>query len=70
MKGGLMSHGASLVDSDRGIAIYVDKIVKGTKPADLPVEQQTKFELVINRVTTASSNGAFSFSFSDVPANN
>jgi len=46
--GGLMAYAASIVDAWRRLATYVDRIIKGAKPTDLPVEQATKFQMIVN----------------------
>ena len=52
--GGLISYGPNRPDQYRRTAIYIDKILRGAKPADLPVEQPTKFELIVNRKTATA----------------
>jgi putative ABC transport system substrate-binding protein len=49
--GGLLSYAPSNIDRSRSTAVYVDKILRGAKPTDLPVEEPTKFELIINNKT-------------------
>jgi putative ABC transport system substrate-binding protein len=61
--GGLLSYSADLVDLCRRSAVYIDKILKGAKPADLPVEQPTRFELAINNKTAKAIGLAIPESF-------
>ena len=56
IEGGMMSYGPNQLDQWRGAATYVDRILRGGKPSDLPVQQPTKFELVIN-LRTAKALG-------------
>jgi putative ABC transport system substrate-binding protein len=61
--GGLMSYGPSFTDNFHRAAAYVDKILKGAKPGEIPIEQPTKFELIVNMKTARLSHYAFPESF-------
>ena len=61
--GGLMSYGTSFTDNFRRAAVYVDKILKGANPGEIPIEQPTKFELIVNMKTAKASGFALPESF-------
>ena len=61
--GGLMSYGTSFTDNFRRAAVFVDKILKGTSPGEIPIEQPTKFELIVNMKTARSTGITFPESF-------
>lgn len=61
--GGLMSYGPSFTDNFRRVAVYVDKILKGANPGEIPIEQPTKFELILNMKTAKAAGFTFPESF-------